>query len=314
VKHAELDTNGSDNKEYPSDESVKETLAVYNSGDDSVTLEDKTYNGAIYYNKDGFNVEVSNHSEAENKIAVTPTGKSGKMYSLHEDEEKAYEDMYEMAVILPSLGNAVADAYDLIYGVNKDNENKRYRDIAWKDVLDSTRNTGDSKLGYATRDTSTVAGCINSVHDLMGMIVHETDDDLTASGTITDADMDKIYYQDGKYYRKHETYDYEEIEYSYEPIELNKNTYSPSCYYYLVKGEGYFPADDADFDENKSYYVKEFKGSFDPIDLKEYIPGTQYYRDSNNNFILDTSEKATNERYYCNFDKEEITVNAYDGD
>jgi hypothetical protein len=196
-------------------------------------------------------------------------------------------DIYEMSIILPAIGNAIAKVYDTLYGVNEENS-VRYRDIEWKDVLNNERKIGNSSLGYATRNLETVAGCINSVHDLMGMIIHETEDDLTAEGTITDADMDKIYYQDGKYYRKHETYNYEEVEYNYEPIELNINSYAPFCYYYLAEGN-YLPAVDIDFDKNKSYFVKEFKGSFDPIELKDYEPNKFYYRDSHNNYILDSS-------------------------
>jgi hypothetical protein len=312
VKHSQADEVGSNGIDYPSDEKVDETSVVYNPTDESIVSEKNTFDGAIYFNKDGFDVEESNHSEVENHVFVTPTGKSGKVYNLHGEEDTNCEDIYEMGIILPALGNAVADTYDLLYGVNEDTQ-KRYRDTQWKDVLAEDRDTGDSKLGGATRDTSTLAGCINSVHDLMGMIIHETDEDLTATGAITDADMDKIYCKDGKYYRKHETYDYEEIEYSYEPIELNKETYSPSCYYYLVEGEGYFPATDSDFDENKSYFVKEFKGSFNPVDLLDYEPGTQYYKDSNDNYILDLQSTATNERFYCTFTATPITVEPYNG-
>jgi hypothetical protein len=314
VKAATANQDESDGEESLSDETATWVYSKYNENTGLMSTAETVVDSAIYYNRDGFDIEKSNHSDIENKISCAPTGKSGTLYNVHTgDMDNENRDIFEMSFILPAVGNAVATVYDTLYGVNEETQ-IRYRDIEWKDVLDSTRETGKAKLGYATRNLETLAGCINSVHDLMGMIIHETDEDLTDEGVITDADMDKIYYQDGKYYRKHETFDYEEIEYDYAPIELNANSYSPSSYYYLVEGDGFYPATDSDFDENKSYYVKGFKGSFEPIGLLDYKPGEQYYKDSHDNYILDMSETATNERFYCTFTATPIEVQPYNAD
>jgi hypothetical protein len=61
----------------------------------------------------------------------------------------------------------VSDAWGIVYGYNPDNENKRYRDIDWK-LVEETENFD---IGGMTRDVHTFAGCINTIHDLIGMIV-----------------------------------------------------------------------------------------------------------------------------------------------
>nr|DAF37613.1 MAG TPA: hypothetical protein [Caudoviricetes sp.] len=37
--------------------------------------------------------------------------------------------------MLPSLGNALCDIWDKVYGYDPENDNLRYRDIEWKDAI-----------------------------------------------------------------------------------------------------------------------------------------------------------------------------------
>ena len=56
--------------------------------------------------------------------------------------------------------------WDIVYDV--DEANIRKRDIAWKDAFS---NTEDELLGGMSTSLNTLAGTINAVHNLMGMII-----------------------------------------------------------------------------------------------------------------------------------------------
>ncbi|WP_291627922.1 hypothetical protein [Clostridium sp.] len=84
---------------------------------------------------------------------------------------------------------------DETYDPNIPSSNQnRFKNIEWKDAKD------DSTEGM-TRDLGTLAGCINKVHDLMGMIItNKNDSELTEAGY----NNNYIYRDnDNKYYRIH---------------------------------------------------------------------------------------------------------------
>jgi hypothetical protein len=58
---------------------------------------------------------------------------------------------------------------------------------------------------YDTDKVNTLAGCINSVHDLMGMIIVANNDNHIDLQDFNNIDLDKIYYQNQKYYRIRKT-------------------------------------------------------------------------------------------------------------
>ena len=107
--------------------------------------------------------------------------------------------------MLPSLGNSVAEMWNLLYGVVKLDENgkplkdengnyiyeeKRELDVAW-DETKGLRQVNEGETGYLLNswEAETVAGCINSVHDLMGMIIQD-DPNMKVENALTN----KIYY------------------------------------------------------------------------------------------------------------------------
>lgn len=149
---------------------------------------------AIYYNQIGFRPEFSTHSTEQDIVNVTPTGISGNMYNKHDgtQDKEALPDIQEITIMLPSIGNAIATVWDTMYGhdvrtlpvINQQGEEEdatldfRYRDINWKDVLVLTDDyQGDISKGGMTYDINTIAGCINEVHRLMGMILTEKKDE-----------------------------------------------------------------------------------------------------------------------------------------
>ncbi len=212
-----------DETEYPSDQNVKYTKVTYNKDKDEITSDTIEYKGAIYYNKDGFG--SVNHIYKENlddQISVKPTGKSGMKYNQHggKIEPTSQPDIQEISIMLPSLGNALCDIWDKVYGYNSTKlENNRYRDIEWKDANPEKQEEdetliykkftgeavppkdenykGNEGLGGMTRNSETLAGCINMAHDLMGMII------TTDTPNLNESEYQKhlIYYKDKKYYR-----------------------------------------------------------------------------------------------------------------
>lgn len=260
---------------------------------------------AIYFNKAGFNSETISYSDdkdyegwGKNKkvtdeINVLPTGKSGHQYNPHDGtvDKQSKVDTQELEVMLPSLGDSVAKMWDLVYGGRETSEGikktgRRNIDTNWEDgyavlnrqglrmVKDTNESTpyvkdkGDNKYNKAA--INTLAGCINSVHDLMGMIIMpKSGDEITAD--IEKYDEDKIYYNTNthQYYRKHQTYTYDDIPFNSENyimkvVDIDVNNYTPGLYYIStatgsnVKPENCSVSNGA-YDSNKTYYMKQLK-------------------------------------------------------
>ena len=58
---------------------------------------------------------------------------------------------------------------------------------------------GADGFTYSQKEMSTLAGCINTAHDLMGMIIINQDE---FPENLDELDDDKIYYNRNGYYRK----------------------------------------------------------------------------------------------------------------
>lgn len=208
-------TNSSDKIVYPSDETIKYTTYEYNPDNGTMSDSEIEYPAAIYYNKAGFDKSIRTRDASTNdNIQVTPSGISGNTYNTHSLTEgftnNTQEDIQEFRILLPSLGNTISDIWDIIYGhgqkVEKDgtltgniSNPVRFKDIEWKDVVTGTEDISETNSGM-TRDLETVAGCINKVHDLMGMIITNK-----SNATLNEEWFTKNYiYEDGNaYYRIH---------------------------------------------------------------------------------------------------------------
>lgn len=259
----------SDAIEYPSDQKTEWFNTVYKDnnytnyylneyikaeGDKSVEgrWEEKQHSldGAIYFNRAGFDKEYITHSKdykytnrdltlnpLVDEITLAPTGFSGHLYPTHTTDNINVEqpDVNELAVLLPSIGDTIADVWDLIYGgedLNTIYDGKGLRRnlvIRWEDAKKVLAKEGlrlvradDKGLGYTynPEEVNTLAGVINSVQDIMGMII--TND--YPEDDIDNLNEDYIYYNPttGKYYFKKRTYTYEKIEgeVSHEKVDL----------------------------------------------------------------------------------------------
>ena len=202
-------TTSSDTTIYPSDEISSYKKVTYDpvKGTESITT--VSYPSAIYYNRAGFDKNVRTYDETlagQDVIQVEPTGLSGNKYNTHtkSDVTKEAIDIQELRIILPSLGNTISDLWDLAFG------QIRNQDIAWNsnEGLRLSPKLEGADAGYAynsEEEINTIAGCINSVHDLMGMIIVDDINDPAA------ADYEHIYFINNKYYQKYPLYTYTPI-------------------------------------------------------------------------------------------------------
>ena len=185
-----------DNK---SDVPVKHYTAFNTSNEAIEELEE--YPGAIYFNADGFDARRTHHVDEENFVKLEPA-ESGATYG---DPATAQNDIQQLSISLPAIGNAMSDAYDIMYGKDEPGRNRRNQDMRWLDANKQINNKFEGEdealrlvynipdevaLDYVPEDAESLAGSINAVHDIMGMII--TKDERPAAA---EAFRDQIYYE-----------------------------------------------------------------------------------------------------------------------
>lgn len=185
---------------------------------------DAAFPAAIYYNKDGFNPAIISYSDKNivDKISIEPSGLSGAYYNTHQGTESTPQiDTQELSILLPSIGDSVAKMWDIVYGTEEINQStRRNMTIDWSEGsiipnLSGLRLVTKAETGYGfnRRNASTLAGAINSVHDLMGMIIREVPvlkSGEASWGKVDALNEDYIYYLPavGQYTRKQKQYEY----------------------------------------------------------------------------------------------------------
>ena len=206
------------------------------------------YPGAIYYNKRGFDPQVRSYdTTTEDKITILPTGCSGQMYNTHNVNplnSESRPDTQELIMMLPSVGNAVSKLWDILYGDEALTGPKRNLDVDWNSTagLRMVKSLGGNDYTYSPDVMRTAAGCINTIHDLIGMIIVPKETTETVDELLQRASLDKIYYIHGKY-------KYKDIVYTYKKLD------DPST----VLGEGavYKPVTVVDYNKEKPKYIKD---------------------------------------------------------
>lgn len=349
---------------------------------------------AIYYNKEGFDPKLVSkswdrtyfhqHGIAEQRdpsvdpdvesgpnaneygfvkdeILLAPSGLSGQMYQNHNGAATPAEDTQELSIMLPSIGDAISNVWDLVYGGRATNEaiqktQKRNMDVEWYDAravqdrtglrlvkdgftyrMDGGQAQGIPRNYYNTANVNTVAGCINSVHDLMGMIIQPYDNMDVMNKNIANNDDDTIYFNrtDNKYYRRDMKYTYTKLpdsSYDYIPIDLSEGEFKADLYYvkngdkyevasgkynkdlkYYVRQlgekvkEGYKEVKVQPFDGRKYFYINNLiNGGKDFISEPEYHRDKQYYTmdsDKIDKTRIDLGEDFQGYTYYQYYDK-----------
>ena len=198
---------------------------------------------AIYWNEAGFNKFYKSEVDGGNKIAITK-GQSGKIYRNANGVTSPADDTYELSIMLPQIGNIVSGLWDLVYGqpykydatghtllgdgniIATDLKPIRNTNLDWNSKLGERmtikrqNNLSKPEPGYNPEALNNFAGIINSVHDLMGMIIIKTDipqkketesqetyqerlqayyDGLDSNNIYYDENTNKYYYKEKKY-------------------------------------------------------------------------------------------------------------------
>ena len=130
---------------------------------------ERTVDGDIYYNKDGFDDAKRTYSDVINTINYDYT-KSGRLYGQQEGPVPVAGteeiDTYDWFFRIPALGNAICTVWDKLYGYNKNGE--RFRNLS--KVRD------DTSANLVTYDRDTIYGTINELRDALGYTFINIDD------------------------------------------------------------------------------------------------------------------------------------------
>lgn len=341
------DTSTGEQKNYYYMPSInKETLKT--------TGEWKNYNGvvgdnmkfpaAIYYNKAGFDPAFITYSDetVKDQITIEPTGLSGYRYNDHRGtgSTEPQIDTQELSIMLPSIGDSIAQMWDLVYGnkeINGSEKRNTYVDWTAGSIIPNVSGLrlvtkAEDGYGYEPKQAETLAGAINSVHDLMGMIIQKKSMGLAdvTSAMIKGWGPDYIYYleDEGRYYRAHKTYNYSESITSFEKDSRYTDIESyvewpDDGYYYLDKAAtNPVPAGGGDpypniikgktYEEGRIYYttvtpgtpVGEFKGG-------SFTPYKFFVFNKNIEAINELGEKVTVDAYQTSLDKEFNSASSY---
>lgn len=298
----------------------------------------KEYPGAIYYNKAGFDSLYHNEeNEIETEISLLPTGMSGKAYYDHETDSRIPAiDTQELILNLPEIGNAIANVWDIVYGPGEqvnELQIKRNKDISWNSYNGLRLVKIDPKAGgftFLPQETENLAGCINTAHDLIGMIVVDNTDDHLS---LDDALPDKIYYrkcEEGSekkgYFFKNLTYKiipFSELEDFNEDEWVGGRTYQDlikfeAGKYYLYSDGNFLLDQNSTFTKDTLYYEL---GEGQKVKLKQWNPVKKdpenpqdpgkityyYYKDDLNNYYKDTSEYPDESKNYYTIDPTQVT-------
>lgn len=103
---------------------IKGSYTYYNTTSKTdVTQPDRDL--AIYFNKAGFNEDTRTHvGDKENYIKLSAASSNKPQYDDHNittNELVSDNDIQELSIQLPAIGNMMSDAWDIIHGPNRDN-------------------------------------------------------------------------------------------------------------------------------------------------------------------------------------------------
>ena len=225
-----------------------------------------------------FDTEAEYYEKIDDHILLEPTGKSGHVYDAHDGTviDTVQPDTQELSIMLPTIGNTIAAVWDLIYGsesINKDSN--RNLDITWESARESLDRHGlrlvtdynfdDTTYSYNKENIETVAGALNSVYDLLGMvIISDTTENLTAN--INSLDERRIYYDKDlhTFNRKHKGYTYTPVAntvYTYAAqSDVTASNYEPGKYYYSLNGS-YVIDNTNTITAGRTYYLRSLAPS-----------------------------------------------------
>lgn len=287
---------------------------------------------AIYYNKAGFDPDMIAYSadlldekssrfnenvaksgwKKEDKITVTPTGQSGNIYNQHDGTHDmgVSEDIQEMSIMLPSVGDSIAKVWDIVFGGRDTNDEiknsgERNTDLSWEEGRSSLDRRGlrlvhelpgHNGNTYSKAEVNTIAGAINSAHDILGMIIQSGTEDHLRSN-VDNLEDGKIYYDttNKKYMRRHLSYDYTPITLEDLPStnftavsNIKSDDFDPTKYWIKNASDEFerLPAN-ATYDPNQTYYILHLD-AYEQKNFKPFLSGKYYFMSKTNTSYDDT--------------------------
>lgn len=319
------------NEEEPSDQLIAQKYYKYNQNNQLEIDTKENIRGDIYLNlkqvKDGHELSHKQYKFRDdnsfNEILISPTGKSGKKYYNNDGDFTESEDIQEVSIHLPIIGNMISDGYDLIYGTleseGSNNIFTRPTDIQWYSgtASDELKQKGNMELGGKTYNLETLAGNLNTIHSLLGQIVYNLEGSLpTDPNTIATYSPNYLYKHNNIYYRKGKriisepsnSTDFEYIPIVPFPEEEKGENFPINKYYRQDTATTYVPINS--WVDGVTYYLKSVQSDlYTPIDLEHYISSLYYYKDGEN-YICDQAlyyPTYIDRTYYKNITVEEIT-------
>lgn len=337
IKEAK-DENGED---LPSDVKVDQNYTYYNlEGNQELGKGIASVNGDIYFNADGFKIDKSTHDNSVKDTIKLSKGSSGaQVYNKHDGSINlgSAEDIQELSIRLPSIGNAVANLYDVLYS-NKRNTMMDWRYHGYENgglrlsqfFTEKDEETGEIvKEGYKYNpdQMGTLVASINTLHDFVGMVIDDksykssnyigADAEALAQRQqqfINTSDEDTIYYDEdtNKYFRKTVGYDYlDTVNYEYKLVTIDADNYQSNIYY-IKDGLNYVPDIASKYQADKEYYARSAVNDeyYDKVNLTDYIPG-KYYSLINGIYTKSTAEKFDEALNY--YDVSQRIAKTFDG-
>lgn len=305
----------------PSDQIISQKYYKYDINNKIETDVKENVRADIYFNlnkeEDGQVFSHKNYKlrddNTKDEIIIAPTGKSGKKYYNTNGDFVEQEDTQELSIHLPIVGNMISDGYDLIYGENELDEETglitRPTDTEWYDGNDSDelKNKGNALLGGKTHKLNTLAGTINTIHDLMGQIIVNLNS-FPTSEDIQNLSPNLIYKIGDNLYRKGTTIISSIIpdsEYSFTRKRISEDEFRQNKYYTLENGN-FIPVEGAfnsDIEADPGYYLRNINSiRYTPVELESFISGQYYWKDGSN-YYCDNSNyipRYLNRTYYKN--------------
>ena len=269
-----------------SDFEINTTTVQWDEGANATIQQSLHYDGDIFFNKKAFSPTYHYNNlmnGEENKIEVNFEASGQKYNDAHSAESQ--NDTYALSINLPALGEAMSTMWDYIYGEGEKIEgkeyNQRFTNIGWN-VDGGPRLVGMS--GYEKYGADSLAGSINSVHDLMGKIIVEDNDKKPI--TLDEALVNRIYYRADangkkKYFMKAETPNFEVP--PAEDIKIDNMRDFSNDYYYKVDNNYYLEQEG--YQSGNTYYsLSNVEGPITFYGAK-WEPN-KYYKDYNENGLV----------------------------
>lgn len=134
------------------------------TGDKDISEVATKFAADIYYNHDAFDAQVNKSiikkkdNDTKDKISILPTGKSGETYYDHATKSYVTKpDTQEIRINLPSIGNMMSEAWDIIHGPNR-NDARTDENDSLQGRLDSFKYMANNQIPVKRRADGTFVG------------------------------------------------------------------------------------------------------------------------------------------------------------